>query len=83
MVTKSLPADLPRVASDAVGRRPKPKEQHAVHVGFRLPPDLLRGLDKEAEHVKAETGVEATRTQLIVALVRQALEARAKSRGDR
>jgi hypothetical protein len=64
-----------------VGRKPKPKDEHAIPVGLRLPPDVLKRVDTELARVAAETGMEPSRSMLLLALIRQALDARDKSRG--
>lgn len=68
---------------DMAGRPKKPKGEKFVSIGLRMPPDVAAQIDAEIDRMTAETGVELNRSQVVVALVRLGLQARAKSRSDK
>jgi hypothetical protein len=65
-----------------MGRRRKTKEGTPINLGFRVPPDLLHAVDAEAERMSAERkGLKVSRSQMVMMLLWEALDARAKTRG--
>jgi len=74
------PATLP---SPEMGRPRKPKSEKAVSVGLRFPPELLARIDAEVERMTRETGIQLSRAQVVMHLLRLGLEARARPRSDK
>lgn len=68
---------------DMAGRPKKPKGEKFVSIGLRIPPDVAAQIDAEVPRYVTETGLTLNRSQVVVALVRLGLQARAKARGDK
>jgi hypothetical protein len=65
-----------------MGRTRKTKEGTPINLGFRVPPDLLQAIDDEADRMSAEKkGMKLSRSQTVIVLLWESLDARAKSRG--
>jgi len=55
-----------------------PADERGVSVGLRVPGELLRRIEAERRRIATETGIAPSRSQVLLALVRQALDARDK-----
>lgn len=75
-----------RVRSPGVGRKKKPgrKESDPTNLGFRAPPELITAIDAEAQYMGAEKrGLKVSRSQAVIVLLWEALDARAKVRSGK
>lgn len=66
-----------------MGRPRKAKEGSSVNLSFRADPDLVRLIDEHVEHIKTQTGLQPSRSQVVMVLLKKALEATKKERGEK
>lgn len=67
-----------------MGRPRKTKEGEPINLGFRVPPDLISAIDAEVQRMAEDKrGMKLSRSQAVIILLWEALDARARSRGEK
>ncbi len=78
---KDARAQSARVSSrELMGRPRKTPKDEPLNLSFRADADLVRDLDKEVDEMDKITGFKVSRSQMVMALLREALETRRKKR---